>query len=607
MSRRHFLNVVSTAAMTTMLVGAVLSASGSVHARTVDTPVWVDTTLDAPPDTAGLLCVDQSRPNVFFAVTPAGTEVYNWADGTHNLIMNGSFKAELCGPDGWLYGKNAGATSPVRWSVDHPEPQPIAHVPYAVAADGTSQMYSLDSNPAILWSSEDAGASWHERQGPWTAKIEELAVSPSDARALYVLAADQDVSNRLAISLYFSGDAGATWTLRQPNLGVDVPGYGNTVSITALRGSLSVDDIGIIRRSGIGGGSSSTIALSRDGGKSAREIGVEKVGTRVDFVWSTSGLLRLTVSGGEDVRFERSLDDGTTWQTVAGTSFPLSRAGHAYPAREIQLAIVAGIPGMVLIRDDTTLWFSRDGGTTWDHVPNETGLGLLVTPYLPLTLLGVAHNHVTTLSLPDPVKSLTAGVTTRKASGSTFFSMTQHTLHNLFAGYWHAHGGLAVFGYPKTEAFREYNLADGRIYLVQYFERNRFEYHPELRGTPYDVLLGLLGNQLTRTRREAREAPFQPIADPQHPGELFIPQTGHTLRNSFRRYWEANGGLAIFGYPISNEFEERNPDDGQIYSVQYFERNRFEYHPELKGTQYEVLLGLLGNTLLREKGGTPRP
>src|SRR5262249_29825445 len=36
-------------------------------------------------------------------------------------------------------------------------------------------------------------------------------------------------------------------------------------------------------------------------------------------------------------------------------------------------------------------------------------------------------------------------------------------------------------------------------------------------------------------------------------------------------------------------------------TVQYFERNRFEYHPENKGTQYEVLLGLLGT----QKGGFP--
>jgi hypothetical protein len=32
---------------------------------------------------------------------------------------------------------------------------------------------------------------------------------------------------------------------------------------------------------------------------------------------------------------------------------------------------------------------------------------------------------------------------------------------------------------------------------VQYFERNRFEYHAENAGTRYEVLLGLLGRQLS--------------------------------------------------------------------------------------------------------------
>jgi len=31
---------------------------------------------------------------------------------------------------------------------------------------------------------------------------------------------------------------------------------------------------------------------------------------------------------------------------------------------------------------------------------------------------------------------------------------------------------------------------------VQYFERNRFELHPEQAGTPFEAQLGLLGTQL---------------------------------------------------------------------------------------------------------------
>ena len=60
---------------------------------------------------------------------------------------------------------------------------------------------------------------------------------------------------------------------------------------------------------------------------------------------------------------------------------------------------------------------------------------------------------------------------------------------------------IFVMGYPISEPFDEVNLADGRSYKVQYFERNRFEHHPENAGTPYEVLLGLLGSEVLAARR----------------------------------------------------------------------------------------------------------
>ena len=114
--------------------------------------------------------------------------------------------------------------------------------------------------------------------------------------------------------------------------------------------------------------------------------------------------------------------------------------------------------------------------------------------------------------------------------------------------------------------------------------------------------LGLLGSQLTAHRRAAAEAPFAPVADPAQPGVTYFAPTGHTLRGAFRRYWAAHGGLALYGYPLSEEFAEVNPADGQTYTVQYFERARFEYHPEYAGTPFEVELGLLGNTAFARQG-----
>ncbi|HMO60222.1 MAG TPA: hypothetical protein PKC19_22950, partial [Roseiflexaceae bacterium] len=59
---------------------------------------------------------------------------------------------------------------------------------------------------------------------------------------------------------------------------------------------------------------------------------------------------------------------------------------------------------------------------------------------------------------------------------------------------------LALFGLPLSPAAMETNPTDGRQYLTQHFERARFEYHPENIGTPYVVLLGLLGRESTGIR-----------------------------------------------------------------------------------------------------------
>jgi hypothetical protein len=45
---------------------------------------------------------------------------------------------------------------------------------------------------------------------------------------------------------------------------------------------------------------------------------------------------------------------------------------------------------------------------------------------------------------------------------------------------------------------------------------------------------------------------------------------------------------------------ELDPETGKTFLTQWFERSRFELHPENAGTRYEVLLGLLGKDLRRE-------
>ena len=77
-------------------------------------------------------------------------------------------------------------------------------------------------------------------------------------------------------------------------------------------------------------------------------------------------------------------------------------------------------------------------------------------------------------------------------------------------------------------------------------------------------------------------------------------ETGKTVRGVFLDYWEAHGGLAQQGYPVSEVFAEVSDLDGKTYTVQYFERAVFEYHPENKAPN-DVLLSQLGTFRYQQK------
>jgi len=174
-----------------------------------------------------------------------------------------------------------------------------------------------------------------------------------------------------------------------------------------------------------------------------------------------------------------------------------------------------------------------------------------------------------------------------------YFQATGHTLQGPFYEYWKSHGGLWMFGYPLSEEYQEVSATDGKVYTVQYFERQRFEYHPEFAGSSNSVLLGLLGTNMVAGRTDSAFGRTAPL--PSSPTQTYFEATGHNLGGTFLAYWKRYGGLPIFGYPLSEQFQERSETDGKTYTVQYFERARFELHPEYANTTNEVLLGLLGH------------
>ena len=177
---------------------------------------------------------------------------------------------------------------------------------------------------------------------------------------------------------------------------------------------------------------------------------------------------------------------------------------------------------------------------------------------------------------------------------SRCFRETGFCIAGRFLQHWEANGGLALNGYPLT-AERVETLEDGNQYTVQYFERVRLERHPE-NPPPNDVLLGQFGRRI-----HPADPPVPPPSGPITQDGFYFTETGHYVPGRFFAFWNANGGLRQFGYPISEAFEERL-EDGRAYRVQYFERARFEYHPE-NAPPFDVLLGQFGRRILAEVDG----
>ncbi len=201
----------------------------------------------------------------------------------------------------------------------------------------------------------------------------------------------------------------------------------------------------------------------------------------------------------------------------------------------------------------------------------------------------------------DPNWSRSAGTPTPAPTGDARpFPETGNSIAGRIRSYWEQNGELPVFGYPITAQQAE--VIEGQSVQTQWFERNRLELHPENKA-PYDVLLGRLGADRLAQRGYDWQAVPRETAQP---GCRYFSETGRNVCGNILTAWRANGlnldgrrgfseseNLALFGLPLTGLISEQL-SDGRAYQVQYFERARFELHPENKAP-YNVLLGLLGN------------
>jgi Sortase domain len=201
---------------------------------------------------------------------------------------------------------------------------------------------------------------------------------------------------------------------------------------------------------------------------------------------------------------------------------------------------------------------------------------------------------------------------TQAQAGARCFPETGYCIAGPIRDFWERNGGLMAFGFPITPQQSE--QIERQTTQVQWFERSRLELHPENQW-PYDVLLGRMGvDRLGQLRRDWKSFPrVEPAGDCRA-----FAETGHAICGELLAAWRAGGlnldgdpgineneSLALFGLPLSDATPERG-SDGRTYTVQWFERARFELHPE-NPPPFNVLLGLLGRELSPRAAAPPPP
>ena len=168
---------------------------------------------------------------------------------------------------------------------------------------------------------------------------------------------------------------------------------------------------------------------------------------------------------------------------------------------------------------------------------------------------GFVQYYVSTTTSPRTFRSRSPPTAAHAAGGRLRHALLQRDGHNvpdIFADVLGRQRRSDALRLPATEAFEEVSETDGGRYITQYFERARFEWHPDYAGTEDEVQLGLLGAELAVGRSQRK--PFRRIksfhSDDDH---TYFTRTGHSLAYAFKDYWEANGGLAVLRLPRSRK------------------------------------------------------
>jgi lipoprotein-anchoring transpeptidase ErfK/SrfK len=173
---------------------------------------------------------------------------------------------------------------------------------------------------------------------------------------------------------------------------------------------------------------------------------------------------------------------------------------------------------------------------------------------------------------------------------TVYIPETGQSIDGVFLDFWRGNNGIANYGYPITPEI----MQDGHI--VQYYTYARFEYTPEdPNGTV--VHLGNIGQELrpklvqrspfagvgvsapkSSVNREmtAFAQAWMPLDEsiakkPSTETWRYVPETGHSVQQGFKTFWEMSGEASYLGNPLTEEYEL----NGATYQI--FERGQLAW------------------------------
>ena len=413
----------------------------------------------------------------------------------------------------------------------------------ALAADPASGTLYAAFLPDVLLSSTD-GTHWRNHRLPATTRITVLAVEPGMPATLLV---------GTGLGIFATRDGGATWLSQQPQLAT-AKGI-NAMAVDPTQPSVIFAGTGtdLFRSPDAGATWQSVQKLPSYHFPLDEALPSHALHGFTAVAVNVSGV----VLAGDDVdELRRSPDHGQTWgpsgftggggkegfPAIATIGFDPSLPSHAYAldtnAVESEsrdggntwdqagdgnggfVAALAGTPRPPLPTDPVPPPASPQPGTRYVAPARHTIGAPFLAFYqasggmrifgLPLTEAFDDGGQRVQVFERARLVAGAAGVTisplgywlTAKRSfpvvaapaGALAFPETNQALGGAFLAFWQAHRGALVFGPPISPELQEVNGdGSGRTYLVQYCRNARLEYHPELRGTPYAVSVGLLG------------------------------------------------------------------------------------------------------------------